>query len=213
MHKPAWILYHAWFISYDRRIQLLKPYSYTSCRTPVGAKRAILNTWANPVLWLEPRLDCCNNYPSVPIKQQISVSRRFVVNIYDLGCALSGVCISVDLHGCKRRLICYVPDNEDRLIILSLFLSIVCISPIYPSALHGYVFLSLKIPVWIMWSCTAYIYIYIYIYYHLPTKMSPQNSHLLKAGWSTRTMKTDIVVWYTTVSLYMLLLRKAIRSV
>ena len=42
-----------------------------------------------------------------------------MVNVYDLGCALYGVYISVDMHGCRRRLICYVPDNEDRLIILS----------------------------------------------------------------------------------------------
>ena len=39
-----------------------------------------------------------------------------------------------------------------------LFLSIVRISPIYSSALHGYGFLSLKFLLWTTWSCTAYIY-------------------------------------------------------
>jgi hypothetical protein len=68
MSKPDWILCHALFISSDRRIQFLKPYSYTSCRIKVGEKRTILNTWAYPVSWLELRLDCCNNYPSVPAK-------------------------------------------------------------------------------------------------------------------------------------------------
>ena len=65
----------------------------------------------------------------------------------DLGRALSAVCILVDLHGCGRRLIYYLPDNEGHLIILSIVSQYRTHSSIYPSALHGYVFLYLLVPV------------------------------------------------------------------